>query len=245
MFDYGSPGRYRVDRRAVLVTPQRYALAASAISVITDGRADQVLPRFTRPLRKGHRCAPARASPASRSTRRCRARSGCCVRSTPLQWPAAPAACSSAMLARYLPPCHRPHAGGPSQTAHGALRSDLATEAAEHGPRFFPAASAFFVRSDMRSASSSATMAMMPTVRRFAFGMSAQTKSAPLSRRLTRNAALRLNRSSLAITRGPRRLEPKARPPDRIGRLLTAGRCSACAGHGAPRSDGRAGPPRK
>ena len=37
----------------------------------------------------------------------------------------------------------------------------------------FVAANAALVRSEMRSASSSATMAMMPTVSRFAFGMSA------------------------------------------------------------------------
>ena len=56
-------------------------------------------------------------------------------------------------------------------------------------PRRFAAANAALVRSEMRSASSSATMAMMPTVSRFAFGMSAATKSTPDSFRPSRKWA--------------------------------------------------------
>lgn len=52
----------------------------------------------------------------------------------------------------------------------------------------------------IRSASSSATSAMMPTVSRLAFGMSTATNSTPPSFSDRRKAALRASRSSLAIT---------------------------------------------
>jgi hypothetical protein len=48
--------------------------------------------------------------------------------------------------------------------------------------------------------SSSATMAMIPTVNRLADGISAQTKSTPASLRPSRKWALRLSRSSFAMT---------------------------------------------
>jgi hypothetical protein len=49
--------------------------------------------------------------------------------------------------------------------------------AAELDPRALAAASAAFVRSEMAHRSSSAIIAMMPTVSRFAFGMSAVVKA--------------------------------------------------------------------
>ena len=68
-------------------------------------------------------------------------------------------------------------------------------------PRAFAAASASFVRREIASRSCWATSAMMPTVRSLASGMSTARNRTPLSRRVSRKAALRLSRSSLAMTR--------------------------------------------
>lgn len=67
-------------------------------------------------------------------------------------------------------------------------------------PRALATASASFVRCEIASCSACATSAIMPTVRSFAYGMSKATNCAPLSRMAKRNAALRLSRSSFAIT---------------------------------------------
>ena len=66
-------------------------------------------------------------------------------------------------------------------------------------PRDLATASASFVRRAIASRSCRATRAMMPTVRSFASGRSAVRKRTPLARRVSRKAALRERRSSLAI----------------------------------------------
>jgi len=68
-------------------------------------------------------------------------------------------------------------------------------------PRAFAAASASFVRFEIASRSCWATSAMIPTVRSFASGMSTARNFTPESRSVSRKAALRDSRSSLAITR--------------------------------------------
>ncbi len=72
-------------------------------------------------------------------------------------------------------------------------------------PRAFAAASASLVRREIASRSCCATSAMMPTVRSFASGMSAATNRTPLSRSVSRNAAFRDSRSSLAMRAGAKR----------------------------------------
>jgi hypothetical protein len=67
-------------------------------------------------------------------------------------------------------------------------------------PRAFAAASASFVRRKMASRSCWATSAMIPMVRSFASGMSQARNRTPLSRSVSRKAALRERRSSSAIT---------------------------------------------
>ena len=67
-------------------------------------------------------------------------------------------------------------------------------------PRRFAAASAALVRAEIASASCSATIARMPTVRRLAPGKSAATNSTPESRRARRKAAFLDSRSSFATT---------------------------------------------
>jgi len=71
-------------------------------------------------------------------------------------------------------------------------------------PSFTPlalaAASAALVRSDMARRSSSATMAIMPTVSRLAFGMSAAVNAMPERCSPRRKCASRARRSSFAMT---------------------------------------------
>lgn len=67
-------------------------------------------------------------------------------------------------------------------------------------PRALAAASASFVRREIASRSYCATSAMMPTVRSLAPGISQATNLTPLDCRVSRKAALRLRRSSLAMT---------------------------------------------
>ncbi len=65
-------------------------------------------------------------------------------------------------------------------------------------PRAFAAASAALVRAEMARRSSSATMAITPTVSRLAFGMSAATNSMPAFSSPRRKPASRLSLSSFA-----------------------------------------------
>jgi hypothetical protein len=98
------------------------------------------------------------------------------------------------------------------------LRMTLATVAADHGGELEAAievlglvalkgkvvtadARASLVRREMASRSACATRAMMPMVNSLASGMSQARNCTPLSRRVSRNAALRERRSSLAMTR--------------------------------------------
>jgi hypothetical protein len=68
-------------------------------------------------------------------------------------------------------------------------------------PRGLAAARASLVRREIMRRSSSATMAMIPTVRRLALGMSAATNSTPAFSSPSRKCASRLRRSSLAMMR--------------------------------------------
>ncbi len=68
-------------------------------------------------------------------------------------------------------------------------------------PRLRATLSASLVRLEIASRSSCATSAMMPTVRSFASGKSTAENHTPLSLSVSRNAALRDSRSSLAVTR--------------------------------------------
>jgi hypothetical protein len=61
-------------------------------------------------------------------------------------------------------------------------------------------ASASLVRREIASRSAWATSAMMPTVRSFASGRSTAAKRTPLSRSVSRKAALRDSRSSLTMS---------------------------------------------
>ena len=99
--------------------------------------------RLCRCRRKG-RDAPGPVSPALRSTRRCRAMSGCASHSTPLRWPAVTLRQPPVVLSRWAPdqrPCHRPCADGPPQRARGALPlAPLPRKPPRTVPRFFAAA---------------------------------------------------------------------------------------------------------
>jgi hypothetical protein len=67
-------------------------------------------------------------------------------------------------------------------------------------PRALAAASASLVRREIASRSCPATSAMIPTVRSLASGKSAATNRTPLSLSVSRNAAFRDSRTSLAMS---------------------------------------------
>jgi len=67
-------------------------------------------------------------------------------------------------------------------------------------PRALAAAKAAFTRSEINWASYSATAAKIWMVKRFAIGISAATKSTPLSNSFAIKAVLRANLSSRATT---------------------------------------------